>query len=504
MRRTQLRFIPTEYGSNIYQCICIRNGDICWRVKEFDLSNLLRSSETVRRTYRKRRNADGSFRIEIEGLHSRESFEAMLVFIDKDGDDDFGGDRKRSNNHASEDWIKSFRRRLVDVQLRKISGASHFELEDMINDAEMEYNNFVKQYGLNADVGAPKWTLDKETVGSSCGVAHFLSELRCAVRIHNRASSATSSSFMSSKYSNDIVMDSDSHELAKALSILVVSNKTNTRTSTRDRLGNHFKIASILTNDDDDDPSILTKDTSSPPHVSSRVARAMVKEYESVRHRMKDESHSNTASVNDRVRGLSFILRLLIDRHDARTQVRNVLKETYERAEHDITDRVPPSKTIKTPSKRVQNVLREKYKQAERMYVVFERVDISHITRMITLEYTNSTMTLEHRYGEPPGLEHSVKKAKQRPLEMSDLFQQRDEIEDSSNMEKEYFPDNMFGKSPAKRVTLRRKMDQDLQSEESKYASHLKEELNILDKFRHDATNDAMGRKVRGVCRSMA
>ena len=43
-------------------------------------------------------------------------------------------------------------------------------------------------------------------------------------------------------------------------------------------------------------------------------------------------------------------------------------------------------------------------------------------------------------YGEPPGLEHSVKKAKQRPLEMSDLFQQRDEeIEDSSNMEKEYF-----------------------------------------------------------------
>ena len=78
-------------------------------------------------------------------------------------------------------------------------------------------------------------------------------------------------------------------------------------------------------------------------------------------------------------------------------------------------------------------------------------------------------------YGEPPGLEHSVKKAKQRPLEMSDLFQQRDEeIEDSSNMEKEYFPDNMFGKSPAKKVALRREVDQELQSEESKYASHLK------------------------------
>ena len=41
----------------------------------------------------------------------------------------------------------------------------------------------------------------------------------------------------------------------------------------------------------------------------------MAKEYESVRHRMNDESHSNTASVNDRVR--------------------NVLKERYERAEHD-------------------------------------------------------------------------------------------------------------------------------------------------------------------------
>ena len=295
-RRTQLRFIPTEYGSNVYQCICIRNGDICWRVKEFDLSNLLRSSETIRRTYRTRRNADGSFKIELEGLHSRESFEAVLVFIDNDGGTKISGS---GDSHAAEDWIKSFRRRLVDVQLRKVSGASHFELEDMINDAEMEYNNFVKQYGLNADVGAPKWTLDKETVGSSCGVAHFLSEIRCAVRIHNRAS-ASSSPFLSSKYSNDIVMDSDSHELAKALDILVVvSSETTTRTTNaRDRLENHFKIASMLTKDTTSSP---------PPQVSSRVARAMAKEYESVRHRV-NESHGNAMSndnsrpMNDKVR----------------------------------------------------------------------------------------------------------------------------------------------------------------------------------------------------------
>ena len=125
------------------------------------------------------------------------------------------------------------------------------------------------------------------------------------------------------------------------------------------------------------------------------------------------------------------------------------------------TDRVQ-----KTPSKRVQQVLGEQYKKAEK------------------------------RYGEPPGLEHSVKKAKQRPLEMSDLFQQVDEVDNT--VEKEYFPDNLFGKSPVKKVTtLRRKVNRELQTEESKYASHLKEELNILDKFRHDTTNDAMERKVR-------
>ena len=66
---------------------------------------------------------------------------------------------------------------------------------------------------------------------------------------------------------------------------------------------------------------------------------------------------------------------------------------------------------------------------------------------------------------------------------MSDLFQQGDEVDNT--VEKEYFPDNLFGKSPAKKVTtLRRKVNRELQTEESKYASHLKEELNILDKFR--------------------
>ena len=52
-------------------------------IQEINLSNLLRASEIVRNTFAKR-NADGSFRLEIEGLHTREAFEAVLVFIESE------------------------------------------------------------------------------------------------------------------------------------------------------------------------------------------------------------------------------------------------------------------------------------------------------------------------------------------------------------------------------------------------------------------------------------
>ena len=98
----------------------------------------------------------------------------------------------------------------------------------------------MKQYGLNADVGAPKWTLTKNC-GIQCGVAHFLSSFDVLL-VHNRASSTTSSSFMSSKYSNDIVMDSDFMNLPKEYSCCL--EQTNTRTSTEIDLNHSRSIDS--------------------------------------------------------------------------------------------------------------------------------------------------------------------------------------------------------------------------------------------------------------------
>jgi hypothetical protein len=442
-------------------------------VKEFDLSNLLRSSETVRRTYRSKRNVDGSFRIEIEGLHTRESFEAVLVFIDT-GD----GDEIKTSSESDEDWIKAFRRRLVDVQLRKISGASHFELEDMIAGAETEYNSFVKRVGLNKDVGAPKWTLDRDSVGSSCGVAHFLSEIRCALRIHNRATST------STRYApENTVMDRSSHELAKALNILVLSNHTN-KSTTRDKLGNHFKIASMLT----------ATTNSSPPRVSSRVAKAMAREYESVRSTMKNNLTPPPPSSSSSSHISSHVARAMAREYES---VRHRREMTYD------DESVVLAK--KTPTKNIQDALKEKYEQAEKImlsniteekHYIRNRTPSKRVQQVLKDRYKCA----EKEFGVPPGLENSVKKAKRRPLEMSDLFGAREQQEQQQNVEKEYFPDHMFGKSPAKKPKspLQKRFDQELKrKEDSKYTSHLKEELNILDTFRRDATNNAMGRKIR-------
>eukprot|EP00940_MAST-03C_sp_MAST-3C-sp2_P001362 g1362.t1 len=192
-------------------------GDILWKLDKVFVSStrgVLKDSDIVKDGFANR-SEDGSFQIDIDVPISRIMDPSGILNMlarhssrkstsarerrssprrERTRRAEDGVRSKKAPQHSirtiteesANRWITDFRRRLIQLQLKKVSGATDKALEIELQDAKVAYYDFLERVGLKFDEGiAPRWSLDRDSL-DSCAVARMLSSVRSALRIHAR------------------------------------------------------------------------------------------------------------------------------------------------------------------------------------------------------------------------------------------------------------------------------------------------------------------------------